>query len=278
MKFGRFEIDTFVEHHFKLDGGAMFGVVPRSMWQKMIPPDENNLIDMKANLFVLRAHGKKIVFDIGLGDTLSEREKKVYSPQGESSLESGLLSLGLSPDDIDYVILTHLHTDHAGGAVKLDDGQFVPRFRNATYIVGKEELKAATNPNERTRAVYLPERSEALKDSGQLELIDADSELFPGIRAVFTGGHTDGHFALEMESEGQKVYYYADIFCTSHHLAVPYIPATDLDPLQSMAVKRAKLPEIIGDNVTMAFDHDINIPLGKVSLDGKKLVVQRVQS
>ncbi len=254
----------------------MFGIIPRSMWGKLIPPDEHNLIDMKVNLFVLKAHGKNFIFDIGLGDTLSEREQRIYATQGESSLESGLSSVGLTPDDIDFVVLTHLHTDHGGGAVKLDNGQFVPRFQNAQYIVSKEEYRDATNPNERTGAVYLPERYLALKDAGQLELIDANTELFPGVKTVHTGGHTEGHFALEMESDGEKVYYYADVFCTSNHMAVPFVPATDLYPLQTMEIKRAKLPEIIGDNVIMAFDHDINMPFGRVRQEGKRLIVEPV--
>jgi len=277
MKFGDFEIKTFVESSFKLDGGSMFGVIPRSMWQKMIPPDDNNLIDMKVNLFVLKAHGKNMIFDIGLGDTLSNREKKIYTPQGDSFLESGLQSLGLTTDDIDYVILSHLHTDHAAGAVKLEDSHFVPRFKNARYLVSQEEWEVAVKPNERTAAVYIPERYYALKDANRLELIDANTELFPGVRAVFTGGHTEGHFALEMESGGQKVFYYADIFCTSHHVNVAYIPATDLFPLQSMDVKRQKLPEIINNNVIIAFDHDVNIPLGKVRQEGRKLIVDKVE-
>ncbi len=267
MHFGEFEISTFIEQRFKLDGGSMFGVIPRSTWQKMIPPDENNLIDMNTNLFVLKAHGKNMIFDVGLGDTLSDREKKIYCAPGVSALSEGLAGLELTTDDIDYVILTHLHTDHAGGAVMLDGERLVPRFKNATYIASKQEWRSALNPDERTSAVYVPDRYLALEDAGQVELIDVDTELFPGIRAVFTGGHTEGHFALEMVSGDRKVFYYADIFCTSHHMPVPFVPAVDLFPGQTMEIKRTKLPEIIGDGVIMAFDHDIHIPFGVVSQD-----------
>ncbi|UCG61175.1 MAG: MBL fold metallo-hydrolase [Candidatus Zixiibacteriota bacterium] len=277
MRFGDFEINTFVEQRFKLDGGSMFGVIPRSLWGKMIPPDENNLIDMHTNLFVLKAHGKNFIFDTGLGDTLSDREKKVYTAPGISDIEKGLKGLGLTPDDIDYVVLTHLHTDHAGGSVKIEGGRFVPRFGQATYVASKDEWQSAMNPNERTSAVYAPDRYRALKDFSRVELLDANTELLPGIRAVFTGGHTRGHFALEMESGGAKVYYYADIFCTSHHMPVAYVPAVDLYPDETMAIKRDKLPEIIADGVVMAFDHDVSMPFGRVREDGRKLVVDKVE-
>ncbi len=277
MRIGQFEIYTFVEQRFKLDGGTMFGVIPRSLWQKMMPPDENNLIDMNINIFVLKAHGKNVIFDVGLGDTLSDREKRIYAPQGESHLDDGLKNLGLAPEDIDYVIMTHLHTDHAAGAVRFSvDHAFEPRFPNATYVASTQEWEAATHPDERTSAVYIPARYLAIEEMARLKLIAHDTEILPGVKAVFTGGHSRGHFALEIMSDGQKLFYYADIFCTSHHISVPYIPATDIDPLASMEIKRRKLPEIVDDGVIMAFDHDTQIPLGRVRRDGKRFVVEKV--
>lgn len=276
MKFGQFEIDVFVEQRFKLDGGMMFGIVPKVLWQKLIPADDNNFIPMTTNLYVLKADGKKIIFDIGLGDNLSDREKKIYNVDAESTLTSGLSSVGLDTDDIDYVILTHLHTDHAGGAVTIENGEFVPQFKNAKYIVSKEEWEVAVNPTERTAAVYNPERYQAIKNAGQLELVDANSELFPGIKAVFTGGHTEGHFGLEIESDGKRVFYYSDMFPTSFHLPVPYIAATDVLPLQSMEAKRKILPKLLDENTIVAFNHDVKVTFGKVSKDGKKYQVTPV--
>jgi glyoxylase-like metal-dependent hydrolase (beta-lactamase superfamily II) len=271
MKFGQFDIQTFVEQKFRLDGGAMFGVIPKVIWQRMIPADENNLIPMVTNLFVLSAHGQKLLFDAGIGDTLSDREKKIYGADGVSQLESGLKSLGLTAREIDYVVLTHLHTDHAGGAVKQVDGAYAPRFSNARHIVSREEWTSAMAPDERTSAVYAPERLKPLEDAGLVDFIDNDTEILPGIRAVFTGGHTASHYALEMESDGAKVFYYADIFCTSAHMGVPYVPATDLYPSDTMEIKRKTLSRIVNQNVVMAFDHDVTAPLARIVSDGRRM-------
>ena len=276
MKLGRFEIAHFVEQTFRLDGGTMFGVVPKSMWNGLVEADENNLIPMVTNLFVLKAHDKTMIFDVGLGDTLSKREKKVYGTGGVSSLDSGLSSVGLTTDDVDSVFLTHLHTDHAGGVVKREEGQYAPRFENAVYIVSKKEWQSATNPNERTAAVYAPERLHPLKEAGQLELIDGTTELLPGIRAVHTGGHTEGHLALEIESEGEKLFYYADIFPMTYHLRVPFVSATDIRPLESMNVKRGVLKSLVGKDVIMAFDHDIEVPFARVVEEGNRLIARPV--
>ena len=277
MKFGDFEIHTFVEQEFRLDGGSMFGVIPKSIWGKLIPADENNLVPMVNNLFVVKADGKTLLFDTGLGDALTEREKRIYCTDGESRIETGLAGLDLSPDDIDIVLLTHLHTDHAGGAVKEVSGKPLPRFPNATYYMSEAEWDIARNPDERTKPVYAAARLKVLHEAGQVELVSGNGELFPGIKAVFTGGHTAGHFALEITSGCTSVFYYADIFCTTAHLKVPYVPGADLFPAQTMDMKRRTLPRVINHDVIMAFDHDINTPLARVRNDDGRMTVEPVE-
>ncbi len=276
MKFGDFDIQVFVEQHFLLDGGMMFGVVPKTMWNKLIPSDENNLIPFNTNLYVVTFNGKRMIFDVGLGDTLSDRECKVYCTDGTSYMDSGLTALGLKTSDIDYVFLSHLHSDHAAAIVKQVDGQYLPRFEKAKYLIGREEWEAAMHPDERTAPVYSPPRLLTIKDAGQLELIDGNTELFPGIRTVFTGGHSVGHLALEMESQNKRVYYYGDIFPTRHHMKVAYVPATDVFPLQTMEAKRKILPKLLNEDIVLAFDHDVVATLATVSEQERKIIVSPV--
>jgi glyoxylase-like metal-dependent hydrolase (beta-lactamase superfamily II) len=277
MKFGQFEIIPFVEQSFKLDGGSMFGVVPRKIWGKLMPPDENNLVAMETNLFILKAGGKNILLDSGMGDVLSPNEKKIYAVTGESNIESGLKRLGLSPGDIDIVFLTHLHTDHSAGSVKIENGTMTPRFKKARHIVQKKEWEDATNPNERTAAVYIPDRLRVLEKAGRLDLIDGDTEILPGIRAVKTGGHTPGHQALEAVSDGFTVVYYADIVPYSYHIRIPYVSATDLNPLETMDVKRKLVDRLLKGNMAIAFDHDIDIKIGRLEDQNGKIVVNKIE-
>lgn len=268
MKFGDFEIHTFVEHRLNLDGGAMFGVVPKKIWMKQIEPDDNNLIPMVNNQFVLKAHGKNIFLDAGMGDTLMEKEKSFYGTENGSTMKTGLESLGLTEDDIDYIILTHMHTDHMAGTVKYENGKMVPRFKNAKVFASKKEFVAALIPNERTSAIYQTDRVNVLKDAGVLELIDGNEELFPGVKTCFTGGHSEGLFVVEIESGGQKVFFYSDLIPISQHLPIPYISALDIEPIITLEVKRKKLPMIQDEGVVMLFVHDKDLPASKVEFDG----------
>lgn len=276
MKFGSFEIFPLVEQTFQLDGGTMFGVVPKKIWSKLVSVDNDNLVPMQTNLFVIKAGGKNILCDTGFGDCLTKQEKKIYDVAKESNLDKGLHEMGLCSDDIDFVFLSHLHTDHAAGAVKMDNGKLAPRFKNAKYIVQRQEWDDAMHPNERTAAVYIPERLAVLEQSAQLMLIDGEAELMPGIRVVRTGGHTAGHQALEASSENLMVVYYADIVPSSYHVKVPYVASVDLFPLETMAVKRELVKRLVESGGMIAFDHDTEIKIGRLVKDEYRIAVEKI--
>ncbi len=273
-RFGDFTIYHLVEQRFKLDGGAMFGVIPKKIWGKMIDADDDNLIPMITNLFVVDSGDKRILCDTGLGDLLSDREKKIYATEGKSNIEKGLEEIGFSSEDIDIVFLSHLHTDHSGGAVIEKNGKVIPRFENARYLVQKEEWHDAMNPDERTAAVYISERLKPIEESGQLELLDGDCDYLPGVRIVKTGGHTPGHMGIEFFSIDIAIVYYADIIPSSHHFKVPYVPSTDLLPLDTMKVKRKLTKRALSGEIAIAFDHDIEIPIGKAREEGVKTIIE----
>jgi len=275
-RFGGFTIHHFVEQSFKLDGGSMFGVVPKKIWGKIVPSDDDNLVAMQTNLFVVDTGTARILCDTGLGTALSEREKAIYAVAGPSHIETGLKQIGFSTDDIDFVILTHLHTDHAGGAVIEEDGRIVPRFKMARYVVQRQEWQDAMNPNERTAAVYIVDRLKVLEQAGQLDLVDGDVELHPGVKLVKTGGHTPGHQGVEFSSGGKTVVYYADIIPSSHHFKVPYVASVDLFPLDTMKVKRSLVKRALAGEIFIAFDHDVDIPLGMAVEEGVKTIIKPV--
>ncbi|MGB2698495.1 MAG: MBL fold metallo-hydrolase, partial [Candidatus Zixiibacteriota bacterium] len=223
MKLGDVEIFSFVENRFKIDGGAMFGVVPKVIWEKMVKCDERNLVDLDLNIFVVKTKTKNILIDVGMGDTLTDRMKRIYGVEKDSNLNQGLANFGLNPEDIDLVIPTHLHMDHAGGVVKFNESdEKVPTFPNARHIIQSQEWKNALSPDERTMATYFPENFFILRDFNLIELVDGEKEIESGIKVIPTGGHTRGHQAVLIDTGNGKILCPGDILPTHNHLKIPY--------------------------------------------------------
>ncbi len=264
LRLGDFQIFPFVEGRFHLDGGAMFGIVPRIMWEKLIPPNDKNLVPLDCNLLLIKTKGKNVLIDSGLGDVLTDRERKIYAAYNPSNLEVGLLGLGVKPEEVDLIILSHLHADHACGTIKTENGQEALRFKKARVILQKSELEDAINPDERTAAGYLMNHLSALEKHKVLELVEGEVEVIPGIKVVKTGGHTEGHQGVEIFANGEKLIYYADIVPTSHHLKPHYVAGLDLYPRQTMQVKKRIIPEAIEQGWFVAFDHDLKIKIAKL--------------
>lgn len=276
--FGDFTIHHYVERTFKLDGGTMFGIVPKKIWGKLVPVDDDNLVPMNTNLFVVETGKYTFLCDTGLGTLLNERETKIYAAFEPSRIETGLKEIGFAVEDIDYVLLSHLHLDHSGGTVKMVDDRLTPRFPRARYVVQKDEWDDAMHPDERTTAVYKVDLLKTLEDAGQLVLIDGDEELIPGVKLVKTGGHTVGHQGMEFSSGGETIAYYADIIPFSHHFKVPYVASVDLYPRETMKAKRTLVRRALAGEIAIAFDHDTEIPIGRAYEDGVKTIIKPVLS
>lgn len=277
MKSGEFEIFSFVENRFKIDGGAMFGVVPKVMWEKMVNCDEKNRVDLDLNLLLVKTKNKNILIDAGMGQTLTDRMKKIYGIEKNSNLNQGLANFGLRPEDIDLVIPTHLHMDHAGGVVKFNEsGEKVPTFPNARHVIQAREWKDALVPDERTMATYFPENLVVLKDSGLVELVDGETEVESGIKVVPTGGHTRGHQAVLIDTGNDKILCPGDILPTQHHLKIPYVASADTYPMDTMKVKKELLGKCLNDGWRVAFDHDTELKLAKLKKEGDKIEAIKV--
>lgn len=278
IKIGAWEVTGFIESRFALDGGAMFGVVPRIMWQKLLPPDDQNRVAMQANLFVVETGTANILLDCGLGDALSDFDRKLYAPQGSTVLNEALQAIGTPPESITHVVLTHLHTDHVNGAVTGDPEQPTLRFPNAEYYVQADEWEDATHPDERTRAVYLQPRLRLLFDSGRLHLVEGDTEILPGVSVTKTGGHTRGHQGVIVTNGSERFLYYADIIPSRFHLKGPYVAAFDLFPQETMKVKRALLEDCCGTDTVIGFDHDVVVMFGRIVQKAKWMDVEPVDT
>lgn len=264
----------------KLDGGAMFGVVPKTLWEKRIPADEKNRIQLGMRCLLVEHDNGLILMDTGSGNKENEKFQSIYGIQNEGShgrtaLEDGLAELGYSVDDVSFVIDTHLHFDHAGGNTFLDkDGSIKQTFPKATYFVQAGEYHSATHSNERTAASYFPRNYVPIYDSGKLKLLDGNAELMSGVSVRVTPGHTRFHQSVVLESGGEKAIYLGDIVPTHCHLPLPWVMGYDLEPLVSLETKRELLKQAMDEDWTLIFPHDAKVPTGKVSHDGKSYTLR----
>lgn len=276
MHLGEMEVRYLNGGAFSLDGGAMFGVVPKTLWEKKSPPDDRNRIRMRANSLLVRAAGKNILIETGNGTKWDPKLRGIYGIQDGDPLIDSLAKAGLQPDDINVVINTHLHFDHAGGNTHFVNDQPKPRFRNAIHYVQRAELEHAMNPTERDRASYFPENFQPISDAGLWNLLDGDGEVFPGISVAKIPGHNEDIQAVLLTGGGKTLAFVADLLPTRHHIPLPWIMAYDLYPLRTLETKRAWLPKMLQEQWIVVFGHDPDVAAATLHERGDKIEIGEI--
>jgi methylmalonyl-CoA epimerase len=271
---GDLELISLSDGFFRLDAGSMFGTVPKSLWEQQALPDDRNRMTLAMRSLIVRG-ARTMIIDAGLGDKENAQFHETYGVERERSLDQSLAEAGLSVDDIDIVLASHLHFDHAGGFTARDAaGRVRPRFPRAQYVVRRGEWEDATHPHERSRASYLPDNFVPLADAGVLQLVDDDRAIMPGVRVRRTGGHTMHHQMAVIESGGKAAAFVADMMPTTAHALDGWIMAYDLYPMDTLAAKRAFASEAVAREILVFFDHDPAVAAGYlVEHDGKRRVV-----
>ena len=259
MKLGDLEFHVISAGHFRLDGGAMFGVIPKPMWEKKIAPDASNRITLSMNCLLIRAGGKRILVETGAGDKLSPKLRDIYGLEGPV-LSDGLQRYGVRPEDIDIVIDTHLHFDHCGGNTRMEKDKVVPSFPNARYFVQKGEFEHAMHPNERDRASYFPDNFAPIEASGMFTLFEGDSVIVPGVEVVRAPGHNADMQCVRLTGGGKTAFLFADLVPTTAHLPLPWIMGYDLYPMTTLENKKRWIPESIREGWLAIFGHDARVP------------------
>ncbi len=273
MRFGDYRVEIVPDTEFRLDGGAMFGVVPFPLWSKVCPPDDKNRIRMNMNCLFIETNAERILIETGIGEKWPPKLADIYGIKRERSLPDSLRAItGVGAEDITIVVNTHLHFDHAGGNTRLDDaGNAVPTFPNARYLVSRHEYEHAEAPLERDRASYMPENWRPLKESGQLELKDANYEITPGVSMETVTGHNHSMQCLRLTRDGRTLYSFADLVPMRAHVPFAWIMGYDLYPVETLEGKRRLLPQAARENWLCYFYHDPDVPLCRVVEEDGKL-------
>ncbi len=266
MKFGNIELFPIETGRFRLDGGAMFGVVPKNLWNATNPADESNRIELALRTLLVKKEDRVILVDTGLGDKLSQKLNTIYGVDfNRFTLLKSLSEIGIISEQITDVIITHLHFDHTGGAVTKKNDDLVPTFPNAKYYVQKRQWEWAQKKSERDRASYFPENYIPLYDHGVLNFTDGNTELFSGIHVIMLDGHTYGQQVVRIEEAGQSLLYCADLIPTTSHIPAPFIMGYDLQPIITLEEKHVFLDKAVKHDWLLYFEHDSVHEVARVS-------------
>ncbi|MBU2622365.1 MAG: MBL fold metallo-hydrolase [Proteobacteria bacterium] len=279
MKFADYECSSIELGDFFLDGGAMFGVVPKKLWEKKIPADDNNLIPMKARSLLIRGDGRNILVDTGPGSKLSGKMKKIYGIDDHSTdVNASLSKHGLTCDDITDVIITHLHFDHAGGSTTIRDKKPVPAFPNAKYYIQKTQFESAINPGSGEASSFTRDDFVPLEESGVLKMLDGPCTLFSGIEVFVTDGHTKGQQHPLVKGKEASLFFCADLIPTSAHIPVSWRMAYDNYPLTIIKEKEEYLTRALEENWILFFEHDPVIAAASVRITETSIRLDKIFS
>lgn len=270
MIFGDYRVEVVPDTEFRLDGGAMFGVVPRILWERFCPPDELNRIRLNMNCVFVETPSEKVLIETGIGEKWSEKETRMYGIVRERPFAESLFDMtGCRPEDITVVVNTHLHFDHAGGN---SIGTEAPKsqFPNARYLVARSEFEHAQDPHERDRASYLPDNWKPVEENEQLVLMPDDYEVVEGLTVTTVRGHSETMQTWRLDRGGRTIYGFADLIPTRHHIRPAWVAGFDLYPVETLEYKKRIIPQAIAENWLCLFYHDQEMPIGRlVEREGK---------
>lgn len=276
MQFGNTDLYVLNDGDCMSDGGGVYGLVPRSLWEKVTPPDEANRVPTVLNSLLIVSQNKKILVDTGLGDKLDARGEAHFGRRGGSTLLSKLQEVGFAPEDIDIVVNTHLHADHCGGNTRLEAGKVVATFPNAEYWVQRLEWADAAFPNERTRGTYFAENFEPIRD--RVRLLDGDTRVTDEVKCIITRGHTRSHQSVLIESAGHKALFIGDIAARTVYLErLAWIPAFDVEPLETLETKRRMRDWAVEEGALLIFQHDPFVTMACMRKDGDRFKVEGIK-
>jgi glyoxylase-like metal-dependent hydrolase (beta-lactamase superfamily II) len=278
MRLGSFELEIVSDGTFALDGGAMFGVVPRLLWERQFQADAQHRVRLGLNCLLIRTASDNILVDTGIGMKWDERSRSRYGIAHETTLLDGLARHHLAAEDITIVINTHLHFDHAGTNTIEREGRIVPTFPRARYIAQRGEFEHACQPHERDRASYMRADFAPVFEAGQFEMVDGDAEIAPGISVIKVSGHNRDLQCVKIESEGETAFAFADLVPTTAHLPVAWVMGYDLYPLEAVEQKKRLMPQAVSEGWLCHFYHDPHIPLAHLREHDGKIIFEGLEA